>query len=259
MATCQNGWPAIPTADGTAVYQIGQTVKVRLAPGAPGELLAHFARWFDANVRDVDPGILDDWGWAYRNVSGSTDLSNHAGGYAIDLNATQWPLGSAASRYLTADEIARVHAQLALYEGTLRWGADYVGRTDPMHVEVIGSPADVERVWAKISAPPAPVIPPCPGLPAWSLPRGHYYGLITGPAKSHGGFYSSERPAIQAIQRRLIAKGYVPGIGDWRSGWADGLFQQPTVDAVARFQRAEMPSTTYYGQVWADDYRRLAQ
>jgi hypothetical protein len=106
---------------------------------------------------------------------------------------------------------------------------------------------------------PAPAIPPVPGLPAWSLPRGHYYGLITGPAASHGGYYASERPAIQAIQRRLIAKGYVPGISDWRSGWADGRFEQPTADAVTRFQRAEMPGTTFYGQVWSDDYARLAR
>jgi N-acetylmuramoyl-L-alanine amidase len=98
-----------------------------------------------------------------------------------------------------------------------------------------------------------------PGLPGWSLPAGHYYGDIKGPARSHGGFYPSERPAIQAIQRRLIAKGYVPGVTDWRSGWADGVFQQPTVDAVARFQRAEMPRTTYFGQVWSDDYRQLAR
>lgn len=106
---------------------------------------------------------------------------------------------------------------------------------------------------------PAPGIPPVPGLPAWSLPRGHYYGLKSGPAQSHGGFYASERPAIQALQRRLIAKGYVPGIRDWRSLWADGMYEQATVDAVTRFQRAEMPGTKFFGQVWVDDWARLGR
>jgi hypothetical protein len=153
MATCQNGLPVLTSAQ-CVVYPIGATVKVRLAPGPEGQLLAHFARWFDANIRDLDPGILDDWGWADRKVRGSdTDVSNHAGGYAVDLNATKWPLGAAASVYLTAAEIARVHEQLAVYEGCLRWGGDYAGRTDPMHVECLGDRAKNARVWAKLSAP----------------------------------------------------------------------------------------------------------
>lgn len=28
--------------------------------------------------------------------------------------------------------------------------------------------------------PPTVVVAPIPGLPAWSLPKGHYYGIITG-------------------------------------------------------------------------------
>ena len=160
MATCQNGWPVL-TRDQCPQYQIGEVVKVRLAPGAPGELLAHFARWFDDNIRDLDPGILDDWGWADRNVIGSaTDVSNHAGGYAVDLNATQWALGAKASIYLTQAEIDAVHVQLRFYDGVIRWGGDYVGRTDPMHFEIIGTPEQVAAVWARISAPPPP--PPHP-------------------------------------------------------------------------------------------------
>jgi hypothetical protein len=158
-ALCQNGWPVLTSAQ-CVVYQIGEVVKVRLAPGAPGELLADFARWFDDNIRDLDPGILDDWGWADRPVRGGTDTSNHAGGYAVDLNATKWSLGSAASIYLTQAEIDRVHAKLREYGGVLRWGADYEGRTDPMHVEVIGTPAQVQAVWDRIRGAVAPPIVP---------------------------------------------------------------------------------------------------
>lgn len=99
-----------------------------------------------------------------------------------------------------------------------------------------------------------------PGLPQpFPLPRNHYYGLITGPERSHGGYYVNERPVIKVIQQRLIAKGYVPGITNPNNGWADGLFEQPTADAVTRFQQAEMPNTEYYGQVWWDDYEQLSK
>lgn len=110
---------------------------------------------------------------------------------------------------------------------------------------------------APVSAVAPHPVPDCPHLPAWSLPFRNYYGDVHGPARSHGGYYPAEREAVKAIQRRLIAKGYVPGVSDWRSGWADGVFEQPTIDAVSRFQHAEMPGTQYYGEVWSDDYRQL--
>lgn len=99
------------------------------------------------------------------------------------------------------------------------------------------------------------------GLPPfslkWPLPAGHYFGLISGPAESHGGYTPDEKVWVREIQKQLIRKGYVPGVTDPASGWADGVFEQPTADAVARFQRAEMPGTKYYGQVWSDDFAKL--
>ena len=116
--------------------------------------------------------------------------------------------------------------------------------------------------YGEVQAPPPPAAgrPTPPGLPQpFPLPRTHYFGLITGPDASHGGYYGWERPLVRIIQQRLIHKGYVPGITDWNSPWADGIFEQPTADAVARFQHAEMPGTQYFGQVWWDDYAQLAK
>jgi hypothetical protein len=207
-ALCQNGWPVL-SSEQTAVYQIGEVVKVRLAPGAPGELLAHFARWFDDNVRDLDPGVLDDWGWADRNVRGSeTDVSNHAGGYAVDLNATKWALGSKASIYLTPAEIDRVHAQLRIYDGVIRWGGDYVGRTDPMHFEIIGTPAQVQAVWAKLNAP---------------IPAGD-----TRPVLSKG----ARGPAVTELQVRLTTR--YPAYNHYAP---TGYFGDATDAGVREFQR----------------------
>lgn len=99
-----------------------------------------------------------------------------------------------------------------------------------------------------------PIQPPPPsGVPAWPLARNHYYGLITGPMQSHGGFFSSERPAIKLIQQALQRKGFAPNY----PGWADGIYERPTADAVAKWQRAHMPGTTRFGEVWWDDWARL--
>ncbi|QRN95869.1 hypothetical protein JRI60_43640 [Archangium violaceum] len=99
------------------------------------------------------------------------------------------------------------------------------------------------------------ISPKTPNAPlGWVLPRGHYYGLISGPNESHGGFYASERPYIKAIQERLQALGFAPKT----AGWADGIFEQPTKDAVASWQRKLYSRfTTRYGEVWSDDWRRL--
>lgn len=89
------------------------------------------------------------------------------------------------------------------------------------------------------------------------LQPGNYFGLITGPAQSHGGYYPNEIPDVQAIQRKLIALGYVPGHTNPNDGWANGRFEQSTADAVTRFQQAQMPGTQFYGQVWPDDWKKL--
>lgn len=110
---------------------------------------------------------------------------------------------------------------------------------------------------------PAPVTPskgklyqghPVPTLLTRS---GHYLGLITGPPKSHGGFNITERPIIKVLQQRLIVCGFVAGITNPNSAWVDGLFENPTAAAVTNFQKKHMPHTKFYGQVWADDWRKL--
>jgi len=102
-----------------------------------------------------------------------------------------------------------------------------------------------------------------PGLPAnyplpYPLANGDYYGDINGNEHSHGGFYENERPQVRAIQQALIVQGFVPGISDPNSSWADGLFEQPTIDAATAFQKKYRPnSTQYFGQMWADDLETL--
>jgi hypothetical protein len=98
---------------------------------------------------------------------------------------------------------------------------------------------------------------------------GAYFGSIDGPEISHGGINAAERASITLIQQQLVYLGLVPGHTDINDGWADGIFDVEgggvgsethgeTSMAVARFQRTYLPNTTEFGQVWWDDWTRLA-
>lgn len=91
--------------------------------------------------------------------------------------------------------------------------------------------------------------------PPWPLPPGHYFGLITGPAVSHGGYYPDDRGWVQQIQHALISKGFVPAITNSNPGWANGRYEEPTCQAVLRFQRSIGSPQT--GNIGPDDWARL--
>lgn len=125
--------------------------------------------------------------------------------------------------------------------------------------------------WAGQTATPPVIVPTSPmhghGVPSLIAEgNGHYFGSITGPADSLGGAHPDERPYIKLIQQQLIHLGYVPGNNNVNSDWADGIFDTlqdnpgtgPTSRAVATFQRAHMPGTKFFGQVWYDDWTKLA-
>ncbi|HEX4502180.1 MAG TPA: peptidoglycan-binding domain-containing protein [Scandinavium sp.] len=108
-----------------------------------------------------------------------------------------------------------------------------------------------------------PVTPPSGGgtlhraWPSYMGPN-DYFGDINGPNESHGGYYANEQPDVKAIQQRLIELGYVPGVSNPSSSWADGKWEQPTTDACAAWQREEYSATTtLYGQCWSDDWAHL--
>lgn len=123
--------------------------------------------------------------------------------------------------------------------------------TSPWRIPSLGA-------WKPGPPPPPPVRHVAPPWPLAGLP-GHFFGLITGPARSHGGAPVSqggipnEGEYVLQIQQALQHKGYAPNV----PGWADRKYEQPTADAVARFQHREMPGTEFYGQVWADDWAKL--
>lgn len=150
MATSQNGYTANDPSR-TKVWEIpGTDRRVRLRTGSPGALLVHLAAWFDKNIEDIDAGQLDDWGYAERPIRGSTtELSNHASGTALDLNATRHPLGVRGT--FTAAQAAKIRAQLLRYDGCIRWGGDYSRRADEMHFEIVRDPETCDAVWRRLN------------------------------------------------------------------------------------------------------------
>lgn len=148
MATSQNGWPALST-DSSKLYTWviparNGHFKIRMRNGSAGFLLAFFALWFSEVIEKVAGKTLDDWGYAYRPVRSSTDLSNHASGTAIDLNSLRHVLGRVGT--FAAWQVRRIHRFLqGRMKGCLRWGGDYQFRKDEMHVEVVQTMLVVER------------------------------------------------------------------------------------------------------------------
>jgi hypothetical protein len=163
MATSQNGWSANDITQTSVELIPGTQRKLRLRKGDAGWLLRRIASFVDQHVENIDESVQDDWGYAERPIRGSaTELSNHASGTAEDLNATQHQLGVTNS--WSAAEMNAIHAHLREYvdpatgKNVIRWGQDYSNRKDGMHFEIVGSPAAVARVAAKLrNAAPAPV------------------------------------------------------------------------------------------------------
>lgn len=137
MPVSQNGYTANSQAPIRRARIEGTDVSVGVRRGPAGDLLLHAAaRWH----REVEPlrapdGVLDCWGYAPRTIRGSTTLSNHASGTALDLRARAHPLGRSGT--FRADQVAAIRRILADCRFAIRWGGDYRGRKDEMHIEIV--------------------------------------------------------------------------------------------------------------------------
>ena len=143
--TSYNGWTASKDQAeiGIKSYAIpGTTLKIRCAE-AVAPLIVGFCKEFNELIEKIDDGQLDDWGYAFRMVRGSTDrLSNHASGTAVDLNAKIHVLGKRGT--FPAEKVPMIRALAKKYG--LFWGGDYKNRADEQHFEVNVSPKKVLKL-----------------------------------------------------------------------------------------------------------------
>lgn len=92
---------------------------------------------------------VDDWGYANRDIRGFPgQKSYHAWGLAIDVDATENPMGVRDTSFRHRRKVRRVCRLLGL-----RWGLDYTGRPDPMHFEFTGDRDKARRIRGKLSKP----------------------------------------------------------------------------------------------------------
>jgi len=164
LANSQNGWPCYTQANPPSYKSCWATG--RLAPDA-APVLEYLMEQFDKRVERINVGEIkdDDWAFAPRNIEGTSTISNHASGTAVDLNATKHPQFKVGT--FTPAQVTEIRKILAELDGVGRWGGDYpAARRDEMHFEINAGPAKVAAVVKKlglgaaltVTAPAAPVV-----------------------------------------------------------------------------------------------------
>lgn len=111
----------------------------------------------------------DDWSYANRPIRGKRTPSEHSWGLAVDIDATQFPMGSKKRLPQWIVDLWKAHG--------FDYGGDWKGRADPMHFEFNGWPSDARRIAAQVAglipsdptSTPPPYTPPAPGPTAADL------------------------------------------------------------------------------------------
>jgi len=223
-----------------ATYTVpGTGVRLSLRKETAPLLLA-FAREFHTSVEHLDPRSC--WGHAPRAIRGSGSPSRHWPGIAVDLNASHHPLGAAGT--FTTGERRAIEKLLAkfTYRGRqiFRWGGQYSGRKDEMHIEIN---VDRATALAAVAALQRPVTPrptkPSPSKPAPSHTATHKPG-------SRELRKGADGDDVEFVQRF---------IGPSWCGPADGDLGERTIAGIKRYQR--MRGLTVDGIVGRNTWRAM--
>ncbi len=211
-ATSQNGWSAGSSAvvplDALSVG--AATFPAGVRRGDVHVVLGYVARRFDREVEALVKGWC--WGHSYRVISGSTSLSNHSSGTAIDLNAPRHPLGKSGT--FSATQRSHIRSILNSCNGVVRWGGDYSGRKDEMHFEINVRPGDTRLAALAKRIGGGGGGAPAPAPIAWTIVK-----------RGASGF------RVTAIQHLLRQHGYTLTV--------DGAFGPTTQSRVVSFQHAQ--------------------
>lgn len=142
----QNGWPVGTKAQlGVQNYLVdGANQHFALIP-ATAPVLCAFLADFNRMVEPINKAgtTFDDWAFNQMElIPGQTVYSNHAAGCAVDVNATKHVWKAIKSGFDSHQEATIDHL---CAEYGLRWGWRYLhGWKDPMHFEIIETPAQVK-------------------------------------------------------------------------------------------------------------------
>lgn len=189
----------------------------------PGGVAKGAARVFtvilDRLVPHIPGGLHDGWCWGFsdKQISGSARDSFHRFGLAIDINAPVNGRGQSRNhggfQVLPADTPTIIDGLYA------EWGGVW-GDTDPMHIEIHGTP---EQINGLFSVPDAPVAhTPVTQFPAQSTGR-------PGSRTIQQGSAGDDVKALQDVLNRWYPKRTALTV--------DGLFGPRTTDTVKFFQK----------------------
>lgn len=209
MVVSQNGWVAGSSIPKSTRTVPGSEVRLTVRDGPPGDLLIYVAEQFDKRVEDIDNarGTVDDGGYNFRLIAGSTQYSNHASATAIDLNWSKHPLG--ASGTFTSSQVRAIREILAECSGAVRWGGDYTGRKDEQHFEINTDWAGCQRAIDTIRA-----------REAHHEEEEMFYTQVQVP---HGYAYDKDGNLIDP--QNVVELTFPPNVdlnGGWFSGSVDG-------------------------------------
>lgn len=146
MPNSQNGWPVVGTSAIVDKSVLGVEFPNGWLKGDVDVIFTDLISRLD-KIERIDNGGC--WGYFVKGIEGSSSISNHASGTAIDYNAPDHPMGTRNT--YSAAKRAAIHSLLKRYDGVIRWGGDYTGRPDDMHFEINDDKAAVHKVAEKIS------------------------------------------------------------------------------------------------------------
>src|SRR5689334_21384454 len=127
MLSSYNGWPASPNPADIDIKPFtvaGHSFPAGVKAGDVATVLRYVATQVHLRVESLGiPGPNDEWGYSYRQNRNADNLSCHASGTAIDVNASHHPNG--ATRTFSTAQVAIIHAILAEVDHVIRWGGDF--------------------------------------------------------------------------------------------------------------------------------------
>lgn len=145
--TSYNGWPGNSDPKAIDVVKFGDAQGLPFPGGVKAgdvfTVLGYVAVQFNARVEPIVSGW--DWGYSWKqNVNNPSQLSCHASGTAIDLNAPDHPNGSSGT--FTNAQVGQIYAILNEVQGAVDWLEGY----DEMHFEISVNASTLARVAASL-------------------------------------------------------------------------------------------------------------
>lgn len=143
----KNGWQVDPNPPLSTWAWPGGMGTATTRAGDATTVLQCLAYFYNQQVQAIKEPVLDDWSYNKRIITGGSYWSEHAGGTALDINATDHPYKTTAEQNFSAAQIKAAEGILGYFEGAVEWLRGW----DPMHWQLArDSGGRLARIAAKV-------------------------------------------------------------------------------------------------------------